>query len=485
MGYIEGTNRAQGMMFPMTVDEYIDESNEVRAIGAFLEALDFKGMKFNRAEPAETGRPGYDPRKMMGLYLWGHMNRLRSSRKLEKECVRNLEAIWLMEGLRPDFKTISEFRRENGEGIKQVVVKFRLWAMEEKLFGGELVAVDGSKFKAVNSTQRNYTKKKLAKLIAKERGLIEKYLKEMDEADKEEEQSSGKEKVSAEGLKKKLEGIKGYLEKHEKLAEEMKKSGEGQISQTDEESRLMTTQHGMDVCYNVQTAVDDKNKLISAYEVTNDCNDKDQLAEMAKKAKEALGVEELTVVVDGGYYEGNNLKECEDAGIKVYMPVPESTAGKGRGLFPLERFEYKEERDVYVCPQGEGLSRHHKQVMHGKNYNVYLTKACAHCPLKAQCTKSKTGRKIRRWEHHDVINRLIERSRLKPEMMKKRKSLVEHPFGTIKRVMDAGYFLLKGRKKVGIEVGLTVLAYNMKRVINIMGVGPMIESMNKAAAWAG
>lgn len=485
MSYIEGTDRNQTVLFPPTLDEYIAESNPVRAVAAFLEALDFEAMKFERARPAATGRPGYDPRKMMELYLWGHMNKMRSSRKLERECERNLELMWLMEGLKPDFKTISDFRRDNGVGIRQVVVQFRLWAVEEKLIGGETVAIDGSKFKAVNSVERNYTKNTLQQRIKRENAKIEKYLKEMDEVDKAEELEEVERKISTEELKKKIEGIRGYLERNKERLKEVEASGETQVSKTDADSRLMKTARGMDVCYNVQAVTDSKHKLIPEYEITNDGNDLGLLGKMAKKAKEALGVEELTVLADGGYYDAGKVKECEEAGIAVYVPIKEPGKAEKKGVFRLERFKYKEDRDVYICPQGEELTRRGQETIKGKLYDLYMSKACRKCPIRTLCTTAKTGsRKIRRWEHIEVVSRQAERNRMRPEAMKERKCLVEHPFGTIKRAMDAGYFLLKGKQKVSIEMGITVLAYNMKRVINILGVEAMIKSMKTATALA-
>jgi transposase len=486
MSYILGADRNQSVMFPSTLDDYVGESNPVRAIVAFLYSLDFDEMGFGRARPAATGRPGYDPRKMMALYLWGHMNKMRSSRKLERECERNLEVMWLMEGLKPDFKTISDFRRENGDGIKQVVVKFRLWATEIGLFGRETVAIDGSKFKAVNSVDRNYTKNKLAKRIEREQEKIEKYLKEMDEVDKEEEAEGEEGKISAEELKKKIAGISKYLERDKERLKELEATGEKQISKTDADSRLMKTARGMDVCFNVQMVVDEKNKLIAEYEVTNDGNDLQQLGNMANRAKEALGVEELTVYADGGYYDAGKVKECEDAGVTVYIPITEPGTANAKGVFSQDRFKYEKDRDVYICPQGEELTRRGQEPMHGKIYDLYFTNACSECPIRAQCTTSKKkGRRIRRWEHSDVVERQEARNRMRPDAMKERKKLSEHPFGTMKRAMDAGYFLLKGKKKVSIEMGLTTLAYNMKRVINILGVEAMIGSMKMASTLAG
>jgi len=475
MGYIKGSARGQHLLFPSTIDEYIDEANPVRAIGAFLGALDFVELGFMRGEAAETGRPGYDPRLLMGLFIWGHMNRVRSSRGLERECGRNLEAIWLMENLRPDFKTIADFRKDNGEPIKQVMVKFRLWCQAEELFGREVVAIDGSKFKAANNSERNFTQKKLAKLIKRERTQVDEYLKAVAEAD---EQEVAEPQLSAEQLREKLKGIKEKLAGHEEMLQEMKGSEVSQVSVTDADARLMKTSKGSDVSYNVQMVIDSKHKLIAACEVTNDGNDLGQLANMAQQGKEALGVDKLTVLADGGYFDGDTIKECEDAGITTYLPLPQSSAAQRRGLFPAEQFIYDEARDLFVCPQGEELTyRGLGKGSNKKEYRLYRTHACGGCPLRTQCTTAKLGRQLRRWVNQDVLERLKERIRGQPELLKERKKLAEHPFGTIKRKMDQGYFLTKGIKKVTTEISLTILSYNLKRVINILGVEKLITSM--------
>lgn len=478
MGYIEGAELGQSIMFPATVDEYIKEENPVRAIAAFLERVDFVKLEFKRAEAADTGRPGYDPRLLMGLFLWGHMNGVRSSRKLERECQRNLEVIWLCRKLEPDFKTIADFRKDNGEGIKGVVTEFRVWCLAAGLYGRETVAVDGSKFKAVNSRERNFSQDKLQKMIARERAKVSEYLEAVATADAADSEES---KLSAAQLKEKIAGLEKYLARHEELARELAKSGESQVSLTDPEARLMkTAQGGYDVSYNVQTVVDSQHKLIAAYEVTNDRNDLGQLAPMAQAGKEALQVQELTVLADGGYCEGNALKECEEAGITTYVSVPKSKEAERRGIFGAAQFSYDQERDLYVCPQGEELS--YRYTSHDKERNkemkVYTTKACSACPLRAQCTTGKGGRKLKRWVDQEVIDRLQQRNRGRPELLQQRKTLAEHPFGTIKRAMNQGYFLLKGIKKVTTEVSLTVLSYNLKRAINIIGVAEMIESMD-------
>jgi transposase len=479
MGYIKGKERSQSVLFPGTVDEYIAENNEVRAIAAFLGRLDFEKLRFVRGRAAETGRPGYDPRLLMGLFLWGHLNGIRSSRKLERECQRNLEVIWLCEQLRPDFKTIADFRKDNGAGIKGVVVEFRLWCLQAGLYGKEIVAVDGSKFKAVNSKERNFTRKKLSQVIARERARISEYLEAVAAAD---ESESAEPELSAAQLREKIAGLERYLAAHEELARQLEATGESQVSLTDPEAKLMKTARGSEVSYNVQTAVDSKHKLIAAYEVTNEGNDLGQLAVMALQAKEALQVAELTVLADGGYYEGNALKECEQAGITTFVSVPKSKEAERLGIFERKQFRYDQERDLYVCPQGEELhwTKTTNDRERNKQFKIYATKACAQCPLRTQCTTSKYGRKIKRWVDQGVIDRLQARNRGRPELLKQRKTLAEHPFGTIKWGMNQGFFLLKGISKVTTETGLTVLSYNLKRVLNIIGVQQMISSLAKA-----
>ena len=478
MGYIKGTDRRQGVMLPETIDDYVGANNAVRAIAAFLERVDFVKLGFVRAQAAETGRPGYDPRLLMGLYLWGHLNGLCSSRKLARECRRNLEVIWLCEQLQPDFKTIADFRRGNGAGIKGVVVEFRRWCLAAGLYGQEMVAVDGSKFKAVNSKQRNYTRAKLEQLLRRERKKINEYLAAMESADAAEGEVAEAE-LTAEQLQEKIAGLDRYLAEHEQLAQELEESGESQISLTDPDAKLMKTATGSEVSYNVQTVVDSKLKLLVTYEVTNEGNDQGQLAVMAQAAQQALEVAELTVLADGGYYAGKTLKECEDSGMITYLPVPKSGAAKHRGVFANSCFRYDPQRDLYVCPQGEELRWRHLRENRGQHYKVYDTKACHGCPLRAQCTTSKYGRKLLRWVDQEVLERLQARNRGRPELLKLRKTLAEHPFGTIKRSMNQGSFLLKGINKVSIEFGLTMLAYNFKRVLNHLGVERMLRFIDQ------
>lgn len=479
MAYIRGSERRQSLLFPKSLDDYVGEDNPARVIVAFIDALDFKELGFVRGEAAGVGRPGYDPRLLMGLYIWGHMNKVRTTRKLERECGRNVEVMWLMENLRPDFKTIADFRKDNGEPIKEVVVRFRMWCVGEGLYGREIVAIDGSKFKAVNNRDRNFTRKKLENFIKGERQRVDNYLKAIEVADQQDE-GQDEEPISVEELREKLGRIKEKLAGHEDLLKEMREAGASQISLTDQDARLMKTARGSDVGYNVQTVVDAKHKLIAEYDVTNEGNDQGQLARMAKKAKEAIGADELVVLVDSGYFDGDKIKECEEAGITPYLPVPRWKTSDKRGLFGLKCFKYDEERDVHVCPHGEELRFRTIEKRKGKKYKIYRTDACGTCPLRGQCTTSKRGRKLRIWVDHHVLERLKQRLRSRPELINERKKIAEHPFGTIKSAMDQGYFLLKGATKVGIEMGLTVLAHNIKRVINIMGVENVLARMNEA-----
>ena len=477
MGYIKGSHRGQGLLLPQIIDDYVAANNAVRAIAAFLERLDFAQLGFERAEAAATGRPGYDPRILMGLYLWGHLNGVCSSRKLARECHRNLEVIWLCERLHPDFKTIADFRTRNAVGIKGVVTEFRRWCLAAGLYGKEVVAVDGSKFKAVNSKQRNYTRAKLQQILARERVKIAEYLAAMDAADAaeaEEEETA----LTAEQLKEKIAGLERYLAEREQLARELDESGESQVSLTDPDAKLMKTAHGSEVSYNVQTVVDSKLKLLVTYAVTNALNDQGQLAVMGQAARDALAVAELTVLADGGYYESKVLKECEEKKLITYLPPPRSGAAKGRGVFPNSQFRYDSERDLYRCPEAEELEWHGVTEKKGKQYKIYTTKACAGCAVRAQCTTSKYGRRILRWVDQETVERLQARNRAQPQLLKLRKNLAEHPFGTIKGSMNQGRFLLKGMHKVSIEFGLSVLAYNFKRVLNHLGVERILYFMN-------
>lgn len=473
MGYVRGKDRRQAVAFPSYLDDYVGEDNPVRFVDAFVEALDLAELGFDRAEPKEMGRPAYHPGLLMRLYLYGYLNSIRSSRKLEREAKRNVELMWLMEMLTPDHKTIADFRRDNLEPIKKSCRQFTTLCKKMGLFGGELVAVDGSKFKADNSRERNYTKRKLEKLIRLTDQRIDEYLAQLDEADQEEaETESGNHSV--EELKEKIEALKKRKQQHKQRQEKLEKSGETQLSETDCDARLMKVKDGLEVCYNVQIAVDSKHKLIVEEEVTNEGSDHNQLSEMAIKAKETLGVEQLDAVVDKGYYDSGEIKKCEENGIAVY--VERRTAGKQHGVFSIEQFRYITEKDVYECPAGQQLTYKGRSTEKGRGVKYYIASACSGCALKSQCTRG-AFRRIKRLADEEVLERVAARVRAGPDKLRLRKALAEHPFGTIKRVMGYGYFLTRGKQKVGTEMSLTVMAYNLKRVINIVGIKTMIETL--------
>jgi transposase len=476
MGYIEGEDRKQTVLFPEVLEDYVSEENPVRFIDVFIEGLDLSEMGFGRAIPKETGRPPYDPGDLLRLYVYGYLNRTRSSRQLEKEAGRNVELMWLMRKLRPDFKTIADFRKDNPQALKKVCREFTLWCKRLELFGGELVAIDGSKFGAVNSPKRNFTEKKLRRMIREIDDKIDEYLKDLDRQDK---QEAGPQSLSREQLKEKIERYKERRAQYEQLKSDLEHSGESQISLTDPESRSMRVGHGVEVSYNVQIVVDQKNKLLVEHEVTNEVIDLGQLSTMAKKAKETLGVEALEVVADRGYYNGEEVKACEQSGITAYVPKSNTSSNLKRGLFTKEDFIYEPDKDCYRCPAGKELSYRYQTLEQGRQMRTYQISGCKSCGLKSKCSINKKGiRAIKRWVDEAILEAMARRIAENPEKIELRKNLAEHPFGTIKRAMNQGYFLMRGLTKVGTEVSLTILAYNLKRVINILGVRTMVEAVS-------
>lgn len=478
MPFISGSDRHETVLFPEALDDYITPANPVRFIDAFISSLNLDQLGFARSTPARTGRPAYAPADLLRLYIYGYLNRVRSSRLLEREAHRNVEVMWLMGKLKPDHKTIADFRKDNAPAIKNVCREFTLLCKRMELFSGELVAIDGSKFKAVNSRKRNFNQPKLERAIKALDERIGAYLRELDEEDKAEPEVKAH---SAGELQEKITQLKERQSQYQALAVKLAESGEKQISTTDPDSRLMPTgQKSGDVCYNVQTAVDAKHKLIVAHEVTNAVTDQNQLAEMALTAKEMIGVAAMEVVADMGYFDGAEVKECLAAGITPYVAKPDTSANKKRGLFTKDQFAYDRECDHYRCPQGEDLTYRFDAVESGRHIRYYATPKCRDCPVRRQCTRGqerRKGRRITRWIDEHLLEEMVERVRAKPELMKRRKELVEHPFGTMKRGMNQGYFLLRGLKKVRAEMSLTVLSYNVKRVLNILGVEKLIEAV--------
>ena len=473
MGYITGVDRQQQVLFPETLDEYVSEDNPVRFIDAFVSGLPMAELGFARAVPNEEGRPCYDPRDLLRLYIYGYLNRLRSSRKLEAETHRNLELMWLLRKLQPDHKTISDFRKDHPEALRAVKREFTVFCKQLGLFSAALVFVDGSKFRAVNNKDRNFTEPRLEKLLALIDEQIEKYLAQLDEEDA---QEAGQPGTTDARLGEKLAALQERKARYQGYQKQLRETGETQLSLTDPESRLMKVRGGTEVCYNAQIAVDAKHHLIVADDVTNQVNDEEQLAPMAVAAKEALEVETLEVGADRGYHTGPQVVKCEANAITPYVPAPKTSKNQGRGLFTKESFTYSVERDAYRCPAGEWLSPCTQAMVDGRRMRYYANwPACQGCPLRAKCTQSKQGRRILRTPEEERVEAMRQRLQQRPELMLERKSTVEHPFGTLKRWWDGSYFLLKGLRKVRGEFSLMTLAYNLKRVLNLLGVECLLE----------
>lgn len=464
MSHIQGDDRKQIILFPESIDDYVGEDNMVRFIDAFVDDLDFEQLGFVHASAAATGRPPYHPADLLKLYIYGYLNRIRSSRRLEAESRRNLELMWLLRRLTPDFKTIADFRKNNLKAIRATVAQFTALCRKVDLIGGELIAIDGSKLRAQNSKKNNFTKAKLKKAIRRIKEQVGGYLDELAKNDQSEEA-----KPEPEGVKEKIAALKERRDRYQDLLTAMEVAGKSEVSLIDPDARLMKTKQGVQVCYNAQTVVDEKHKLIIDYELTSTADDSGLLAPMALRAKEVLGAEELEVLSDKGYYNGPQMKDCLEEGITPLIPRPREKGAKP-GLYPKELFVYDHENDCYICPAGQKLGFAHNTTSHGKKCRRYRTGACSSCTQKDLCTKSNRGRTITRWEHEAILEQLNQMVKQNPEKMKLRQQLAEHPFGTIKRGFDQGYLLLKGLGKVNTEFGLSVLAYNIKRAINIKGV---------------
>lgn len=474
MDYITGADREQHVVFPEVLDDYVGDDNPVRFIDGFVDSLDLEELGFRHAQLGRTGRPPYDPGHLLRLYVYGYLHGIRSSRKLEQETHRNVELMWLLRKLRPDFKTIADFRRDNTQAIRRVCREFTVLCRRMGLFAGELVAIDGSKFRASNSKQRNFRRADLKRLIGKIDKKVQEYLGELDRVD---EADGDRPKLSASDLEERIEALRDRREEYRCLLGKLEGGGEEQVSLTDPESRRMKSGMRVEVSYNVQAAVDSQHKLIVVDDVTNDCTDRHALSSMAIEAKAQLGVEGLTVVADRGYYSGPEIKACVDAGVTPLVPQQQSSGNHKRGFFTKGDFTYDESQDCYRCPAGELLTARCLTKQRGRWYRRYRTAACSGCRLRERCTRNRQGRAIERWEDEAVLDEMARRLAAHPEAMTQRAMLGEHPFGTTKRWMNQGYFLLRGLVKVRTEWSMTVLAYNLKRVMRIVGVPQMIAAL--------
>ena len=470
--FIEGQDRSQGTLFPERLDDYVEEDSPVRVIDVFIDDLDISGLGF-RTELAATGRPRYHPKTMLKLYVYGYLNRVQSSRRLEVETQRNIELMWLTGRLVPDFKTIADFRKDYPEAIRLVCREFVMLCKKLNLLSEKLVAIDGSKFKAVNSRDKNFTKAKMKRRLKDVESAIERYMSQLDETDRTEPRPD-----DANALQDKVAQLREEMARLKKLEVRMLEAPDQQLSLTDPDARSMNSRGTGMVGYNIQSAVDAKHHLIVAHEVSKVGSDRRQLAKMAKQAKDVLGTSKLTVVADKGYYNGDEIRECEQNDIVAYVAKPKTSPNKAKGLFDRSRFKYIREDDEYECPAGERLTYRTTTTDRGKVIKRYWSSVCGSCAIKSQCTKGKE-RRVSRWVHEDVLDRAAKRLRRKPEVMNARRSLVEHPFGTLKSWTSSNHFLTKRLSGVSTETSLQILAYNMKRAINLVGVRKIMETIDQ------
>ena len=474
--FVEGEDRGQSTLFPERLDDYIADDNPVRVIDVFVNELDLGELGFERVHPQATGRPGYHPATLLKLYIYGYLNRIQSSRRLERETHRNVELIWLTGRLMPDFKTIADFRKDNGKAIRQVCREFIELCRRLELFTQAVVAIDGSKFKAVNSKERNDTRASMKRRIARVEEHIERYLSLLDDADR---AAPPVRDTKVPDLEEKIASLKAEMRRLKKRELKLLAHPDKQLSETDPDARLMKKGGmGSQVGYNVQTAVDVEHKLIVAHDVTNAPIDRQQLSSMAKRARRAVVSEALTVLADRGYYKGEEIRECYLTGIKALVPKPLTSGNKATGLYDKQDFHYDAQKDAYTCPAGEGLPRRHSSIEKGRTIHTYYASAlvCRECELKSRCTRGNE-RRVRRWEHEGVLDAMAEELRNTPDAMPMRARTSEHPFGTIKLWMGSSHFLMKQLKNVRTEMSLHVLAYNLRRLISIKGAIPLIEAM--------
>jgi transposase len=474
--FVEGMDRGQSTLFPECLEDWIHEDNAVRVIDIFVDELDLGELGFDGVDPEATGRPSYHPAVMLKLYIYGYLNRVQSSRRLEHEAGRNVEVMWLTGRLAPDHKTIADFRKDNGRAIRQVCARFVALCRAIGLLTEASVAIDGSKFKAVNNRDKNFTRAKMDRRMAQIEESVARYLQQLDTADRQEPSEALKTKVIR--LKEKIAKLKEEMQRLRAIEARMLATPDQQVSLTDPDSRSMATSgRGSGVVgYNVQIAVDIEHHLIITHEVTNVGNDRSQLSSVGKEAKAALGVENLDAVADRGYFNSEEILACEQGNITVTLPKPMTSNAKAQGRFGKQDFRYVVEEDVYICPAGERLAYHYTNEEHGLVLHRYWTNACQSCALRHCCTTAKE-RRITRWEHEDILEAVQRRLDEHPEKMRQRRETAEHPFGTIKARMGATHFLMKTLPRVATEMALHVLAYNLTRVMNIMGIQPLMVAM--------
>ena len=473
--FVDGIDRSQGLLLPDRLEDYVHEDNPVRVVDAFVEALDLSALGFEAVNRGAGGRPAYHPAALLKIYIYGYLNRILSSRRLEREAQRNLELIWLTGRLAPDFKTIADFRKDNGSAITAVCSRFVALCRNMKVFSHAIVAIDGSKLKAVNSRDRNFTVGKIKGRRQQLEDSVARYLAELDRSDRDPT-------LLPEGrvpqLRDKLAKLHAQMEKLDEIEKQLEATPDHQISLTDPDARSMTSSgRGTGtVGYNVQAAVDAKHHLIVAYDVTNDGHDRAQLSRMAMKAKDALGAEHMTALADRGYFSAPEILACEEAGVIPLVPKPLTSNAKAEGRFDKRDFVYDEAADEYECPAGERAIHRFTTEEKGLTLHKYWSSACPRCLIRKQCTTA-SYRRIGRWEHEHVLERMQMLLDARPQTAVVRRQTVEHVFGTLKSWLGTTPLLTKTLPKVRTEVSLAVLAYNMKRMIKIMGTEGMVRAI--------
>ena len=473
--FVDGVDRSQGLLLPDRLEDYVDEDNPVRVVDAFVEALDLSALGVEAVNRGAGGRPAYHPAALLKIYIYGYLNRIQSSRRLEREAQRNLELIWLTGRLAPDFKTIADFRKDNGGAITAVCSRFVALCRNMKVFSHAIVAIDGSKLKAVNSRDRNFTVGKIKGRRQQLEDSVARYLAELDRSDRDPT-------LLPEGrvpqLRDKLAKLHAQMEKLDEIEKQLEATPDHQISLTDPDARSMTSSgRGTGtVGYNVQAAVDAKHHLIVAYDVTNDGHDRAQLSRMAMKAKDALGAEHMTALADRGYFSAPEILACEEAGVIPLVPKPLTSNAKAEGRFDKRDFVYDEAADEYECPAGERAIHRFTTEEKGLTLHKYWSSACPRCLIRKQCTTA-SYRRIGRWEHEHVLERMQMLLDARPQTAVVRRQTVEHVFGTLKSWLGTTPLLTKTLPKVKTEISLAVLAYNMKRMIKIMGTEGMVRAI--------
>jgi transposase len=466
MAHVAGQSRYQSTLFPEVLDEVIAADCQVRVIDAFVERLDLARLGFSRVEAEATGRPPYAPGDLLKLYIYGYLNQVRSSRRLEREAERNIEVLWLLNRVKPCFKTIADFRKDHTQALVGACRAFISFCREQSLFGAELLAIDGTKIAAVASRKKVLTPEKITKMTAAIDRKIADYLAGMNEADRHERSDA----TVPTNVAAALEALQGRRAKLQAQAAELSREGLKQKVVGEPEAKLMRTPRGHQVAYNAQITVDAKHALVSAFDLTNDGNDEQQLHPMAVQGKAAVGADLVTVVADVGYSNGAHGAACAKDGITAVVPRAETVNTHGQQYFSRNQFSYDATSDSYRCPAGATLNC--QVLSDARQRKRYATSACASCPLKPQCTKG-VRRLIYRSLHEDDREAMHQRAMSDPVWMKLRRELAEHPFGTIKWLMPR--FLLRGLRKAKAELALSVLGYNLKRVINILGTPTLLQ----------